>query len=413
MIRSMSSALSGLRNHQAMLDVVGNDIANVSTIGFKGSSTVFSDVLTQTLKGAAAPGGQIAGTNPAQIGLGSRLAGTVQSFAQGAIQRTSRPTDFAIQGDGFFVVNNGAENLYTRAGAFNLDATGNLTTPDGAVVQGWRADASGVVDTNAAIQAVQIRVGDILPPAQTSSVSLGGNITADAAIGDAVAMSVTAFDSQGGATPLNLTFTKTAADEWTVAGSAGDPALDVALTDNVLTFDGSGELVGPAGRNINIAGGLIAGMPSAMTIVLGEAAESGRLTQYAGQASAGITEQNGSPAGTLQGFNVGQDGVIVGNYSNGLNREIGQVATAVFTNPGGLERIAGSWRQTANSGLAQIGIAGGGGRGLMSAGTLEMSNVDLAEEFTRLIVAQRGFQGNARVITTSDEILQEVVNLKR
>jgi flagellar hook protein FlgE len=413
MIRSMSSALSGLRNHQAMLDVVGNDIANVSTIGFKGSSTVFSDVLTQTLKGAAAPGGQIAGTNPAQIGLGSRLAGTVQSFAQGAIQRTSRPTDFAIQGDGFFVVNNGAENLYTRAGAFNLDATGNLTTPDGAVVQGWRADASGVVDTNAAIQAVQIRVGDILPPAQTSSVSLGGNITADAAIGDAVAMSVTAFDSQGGATPLNLTFTKTAADEWTVAGSAGDPALDVALTDNVLTFDGSGELIGPAGRNINIAGGLIAGMPSAMTIVLGEAAESGRLTQYAGQASAGITEQNGSPAGTLQGFNVGQDGVIVGNYSNGLNREIGQVATAVFTNPGGLERIAGSWRQTANSGLAQIGIAGGGGRGLMSAGTLEMSNVDLAEEFTRLIVAQRGFQGNARVITTSDEILQEVVNLKR
>ena len=409
----MSSALSGLRNHQVMLDVVGNDIANVSTIGFKGSSTVFSDVLTQTLKGAAAPGGQIAGTNPAQIGLGSRLAGTVQSFAQGAIQRTSRPTDFAIQGDGFFVVNNGAENLYTRAGAFNLDATGNLTTPDGAVVQGWRADASGVVDTNAAIQAVQIRVGDILPPAQTSSVSLGGNITADAVIGDAVTMSVTAFDSQGGATPLDLTFTKTAAEEWTVTGSAGDPAVAVALTDNVLTFDGSGELIGPAGRNINIAGGLIAGMPNAMTIVLGGAAESGRLTQYAGQASAGITEQNGSPAGTLQGFNVGQDGVIVGNYSNGLNREIGQVATAVFTNPGGLERIAGSWRQTANSGLAQIGIAGDGGRGLMSAGTLEMSNVDLAEEFTRLIVAQRGFQGNARVITTSDEILQEVVNLKR
>ncbi|MFT4774563.1 MAG: flagellar hook protein FlgE, partial [Candidatus Azotimanducaceae bacterium] len=301
----------------------------------------------------------------------------------------------------------------TRAGAFNLDATGNLTTPDGAVVQGWRADASGVVDTNAAIQAVQIRVGDILPPAQTSSVSLGGNITADAVIGDAVTMSVTAFDSQGGATPLDLTFTKTAAEEWTVTGSAGDPAVAVALTDNVLTFDGSGELIGPAGRNINIAGGLIAGMPNAMTIVLGGAAESGRLTQYAGQASAGITEQNGSPAGTLQGFNVGQDGVIVGNYSNGLNREIGQVATAVFTNPGGLERIAGSWRQTANSGLAQIGIAGDGGRGLMSAGTLEMSNVDLAEEFTRLIVAQRGFQGNARVITTSDEILQEVVNLKR
>jgi flagellar hook protein FlgE len=226
-------------------------------------------------------------------------------------------------------------------------------------------------------------------------------------------LSVTGFDTQGAATQVNVTFTKTGVDEWTATGSAGDPAVAVALTDNVLTFSGTGELVGPADRNINIAGGAIAGMPNPISIDLGGVSEPGRLTQYAGQASAAITEQNGSPAGTLQSFNVAQDGVIVGNYSNGLNRPIGQIAMAVFTNPGGLERIAGSWRATANSGLAQIGEAGGGGRGLLSAGTLEMSNVDLAEEFTRLIVAQRGFQGNARIITTSDEILQEVVNLHR
>jgi flagellar hook protein FlgE len=412
-IRSMSSALSGLRNHQVMLDVVGNDIANVSTVGFKSSSVVFQDVLTQTLNGASAPGAATGGTNPAQIGLGSRLSATVQSFTQGAIQRTGRTTDLAIQGDGFFIVSNGNENLYTRAGSFMLDANGNLTTPDGSMVQGWQADAAGVINTNAGVTPIEIRVGELLPPTQTSNVDLGGNLSAEAAIGTATTLTVSAYDDQGVAIPLNLTFTKSAANEWTVSGTAGTPAVAIALTDNVLTFDGTGELTVPADRNINIAGGVIPNMPAALTLDLGSATQPGRITQYAGSTTASITQQNGSPAGTLQSFNVGQDGTIVGAYSNGKTRSIGQVALAVFTNPGGLERVAGVWRETPNSGLAQIGTPGGGGRGLMSSGTLEMSNVDLAEEFTRLIIAQRGFQGNARVVTTADEILQEVVNLRR
>lgn len=413
MIRSMSSALSGLRNHQVMLDVVGNDIANVSTVGFKSSSTVFSDVLTQTLNGASAPGAQTGGTNPAQIGLGSRLSATVQSFTQGAIQRTGRTTDLAIQGDGFFVVDNGGQNMYTRAGAFMLDAAGNLTTPDGMIVQGWQADPTGVVDTNTGLGPVQIRVGDLLPPTQTTRVDLGGNLSADAAVGTVSTLAVTSYDEQGTDVPLNLTFTKTAVDEWTVTATAGEPPVAVALTDSVLTFDGTGELVAPADRNIDIAAGAIPGMTAAISLELGAAGEPGRLSQYAGSMSASITNQNGSPSGSLQSFSVAQDGTIVGNYTNGRTRSIAQVAMAVFTNPGGLERVAGMWRETPNSGLAQIGVAGSGGRGLMSAGTLEMSNVDLAEEFTRLIVAQRGFQGNARVVTTADEILQEVVNLRR
>jgi flagellar hook protein FlgE len=412
-IRSMSSALSGLRNHQVMLDVVGNDIANVSTVGFKSSSTLFSDVLTQTLNGASAPGATTGGTNPAQIGLGSRLVATVQSFTQGAIQRTGRTTDIAIQGDGFFVVSNGNENLYTRAGSFAIDATGNLTTPDGMLVQGWQADASGVINSNAGLTPVKIRVGELLPPTQTSAVDLGGNLSADAVVGTTTTLTVTAYDDQGIAIPLNLTFTKSAANQWTVTGTQGVPAVAVALTDNVLTFDGAGELTVPADRNINIAGGAIPNMPAAISITLGSASQPGRLTQYAGSSTATITRQDGAPAGSLQSFNVGQDGTIVGNYSNGKTRSIGQLALSVFTNPGGLERIAGVWRETPNSGLAQTGVPGAGGRGLMSSGTLEMSNVDLAEEFTRLIVAQRGFQGNARVITTADEILQEVVNLRR
>lgn len=413
MIRSMSSALSGLRNHQVMLDVVGNDIANVSTVGFKSSSVLFSDVLTQTLNGAAAPGAQTGGTNPAQIGLGSRLSATVQSFTQGAIQRTGRTTDIAIQGDGFFVVSNGNENLYTRAGSFMLDANGNLTTPDGMFVQGWQADAVGTINTNAGTTPIEIRVGELLPPTQSSEIDLGGNLAADAPIGTTTTLTVSAYDDQGVPVPLNLTFTKSAANQWTVTGSAGIPAVPIALTDNVLTFDGTGEMTVPADRNINIAGGVIPNMPTAISIDLGGADQPGRLTQYAGATTASITQQNGSPAGSLQSFNVGQDGTIVGAYSNGKTRPIGQVALAVFANPGGLERVAGVWRETPNSGLSQVGTPGAGGRGLMSSGTLEMSNVDLAEEFTRLIIAQRGFQGNARVVTTADEILQEVVNLRR
>jgi flagellar hook protein FlgE len=412
-IRSMSSALSGLRNHQVMLDVVGNDIANVSTVGFKSSSVLFSDVLTQTLNGAAAPGAQTGGTNPAQIGLGSRLSATVQSFTQGAIQRTGRTTDIAIQGDGFFVVSNGNENLYTRAGSFMLDANGNLTTPDGMFVQGWQADAVGNINTNAGTTPIEIRVGELLPPTQSSEIDLGGNLAADAPIGTTTTLTVSAYDDQGVPVPLNLTFTKSNANEWTVTGTAGIPAVAIALTDNVLTFDGTGEMTVQADRNINIAGGVIPNMPAAISIELGGADQPGRLTQYAGSTTASITQQNGSPAGSLQSFNVGQDGTIVGAYSNGKTRPIGQVALAVFANPGGLERIAGVWRETPNSGLSQVGTPGAGGRGLMSSGTLEMSNVDLAEEFTRLIIAQRGFQGNARVVTTADEILQEVVNLRR
>jgi flagellar hook protein FlgE len=413
----MSSALSGLRNHQTMLDVVGNDIANVSTVGFKSSTTIFSDVLTQTLQGAAAPANGGGGTNPAQIGLGSRLVGTVQSFAQGAIQRTGRPTDLAVQGDGFFVVQGNGQQLYTRAGSFTLDAAGNLTTQEGMLVQGWQADNTGALDTNQAIGGVQIRVGELQPPNQTELAELGGNLPASAVQNDSFTITVTGNDSLGAVMPINLTYTKTSLDAdpdvWTVTATYGTANTAVALTDNVLTFDINGELTGHPDSNMNIAGGLIPGMPNAITFNLGAAGTPGRVTQYAGEATVGVKTQDGAAAGTLQSFNVSQAGVIVGSYSNGRSKAIGQVALAVFTNPEGLERIAGAWRETANSGLAQVGMAGGGGRGLLSSGTLEMSNVDLAEEFTRLIIAQRGFQGNARVITTADEVLQEVVNLRR
>jgi flagellar hook protein FlgE len=413
MIRSMSSALSGMRNSQTMLDVVGNNIANVSTVGFKSSTAIFSDVLTQTLQGASAPTATAGGSSAAQIGLGARLAGTMQSFTQGAIQSTGRNTDVAIQGDGFFVVDGAAGQMFTRSGALTLDANGNLTTAEGNLVQGWQGDVSGNVNTNADPGPVEIRVGDLLSPKQTTMVDLGGNLSAAAAVGYSTTLTLTGYDTQGNSIPINVSFTKTAANAWTASATYGPTPTAVTLTDAALTFNANGELTAPVDRDINIAGGQIPGFTGAISLALGGASSPGRLTQFAGTTTAGIKNQDGGSAGTLQAFTINQQGVITGNYSNGRSRTIGQLAIAVFTNPTGLERVGGAWTKSPNSGEPEIGTAGSGGRGLLAWGTLEGSNVDLAEEFTRLIVAQRGFQGNARVITTADEVLQEVVNLKR
>lgn len=413
MIRSMSSALSGLRNHQMQIDVIGNDIANVSTTGYKGSTTIFSDVLSQTLSGATAPGGQTAGTNPSQVGLGSRMVGTLQSQAQGALQRTGRATDLAIQGDGFFVVANGNEQMYTRNGSFVLDAGGRIATIDGLLVQGWQAEADGTVNSSRTPENIEIQAGNLLAPVPTGQVVAAGNLDRTSPIGEVVTVGVTVYSDTGEEVLLTLNMEKTNADEWTATATHGSPGVAVALTDDVMTFDATGEIISPADGTINIAGGLIPGIAGALEVELGSAGDPQRLTQYSSESSATILTQNGSPAGVLNSFDIGQDGAIVGTYSNGRVGVIGQIALASFTNPEGLERVGGAWLQSVNSGLPQLGGAGIGGRGSISAGTLEMSNVDLAEEFTHLIVAQRGFQGNARIISASDEILQEVVNLRR
>jgi len=413
MIRSMSSAISGMKNHQLMLDVVSNDIANVSTPGFKSSNVVFSDVLSQTLS-AGDPSGVVAGTNPAQVGLGVRLAATTQSFSQGALQRTGNSTDMAIQGDGFFVIQNGTAQQYTRGGAFTLDVAGNLSTADGAYVIGWQADNTGTIDANGPTSKLQIPLGSAMAPVQTANIAVKGNLSASAAVGDAVSSTVTGYTAQGAPVQLNITYTKAAANSWTATASYGSPATAVALTNGALAFDANtGELTTPTGHTMSIAAGLIPGMPGAVTIDLGATGASARITQYGSSTSVGVVSQDGALSGTLQSFSVSNGGAIMGVFSNGKSLQLGQVAVATFANQQGLERVGGAWRETGNSGIAQIAPAAAGGRGNISAGTLEMSNVDLAEEFSKLIIAQRGFQGNARVISTSDEILQEVVRIGR
>lgn len=414
MIRSMFSAISGLRNHQTMMDVVGNNIANVNTTGFKSSSVVFQDVLSQMLRGSGAPTSTLGGTSPAQVGLGARLASITTNFGQGALQRTGRATDLAIQGDGFFTVQRDGQTLYTRNGVFSVDALGRIVTQDGAFLQGWAADTEGKVQTNGPVGNLAIPVGDLVAPVATTEVRAGGNLPADMAVGaDPIVTGVTVYDNQGTPIQVKLSFTKTAADSWSVAASYGEPPTAITLTDNTLTFDSNGELSAPADRDINIAAGAIPNVPD-VAIKLGDAGESTRITQYASTNSVGIISQNGAAAGSLQSFSIGQDGLIMGTYSNGKSKALGQLALSIFANPEGLEKVAGSnFRETVNSGLPQLGLAGLGGRGLISSGTTEMSNVDLAQEFTNLIIAQRGFQANSRVISSADEMLQEIVNLKR
>ena len=397
MLRSLFSGISGLRAHQTMLDVTGNNIANVNTAGFKSGMTVFEDTLSQMLQAAGAPAGSNGGTNPAQVGLGVKVAGISTNFGQGAAQNTGKATDLMLQGDGMFMLTKDGQNVYTRAGSFNFDASGQLVSPDGATVQGWNATA-GAVDTSAPPTTVRLPLNLTLAPTTTTTGSLGGNLDAGAAVGTVVSSSVVAYDPQGTAHTIGYTFTKTAANTWTMAAAEGATALGTST----LTFGPTGALTSASPVTVTESWGAIA-------------VDAAALTQYGGVSSSAVTSQGGGSApGTLQGFSISPDGTVVGVFSNGLKQNLGQVAVASFSNPGGLEKVGDTdFRATSNSGSVQIGTAGSGGRGQLASGLLEMSNVDLAQEFTNLIIAERGFQANSRVITTSDEILQDLVQLKR
>jgi len=393
MLRSLFAGISGMKAHQTMMDVTGNNIANVNTFGFKSSATVFEDTLSQMLKAAGAPQGGNGGTNPAQVGLGVRLAAINTNFSQGAAQNTGRNTDLMINGDGFFVVRDNGDAKYTRSGAFTFDANGKMTSPDGGVVQGWTA-VNGVVDTNAAPGDVTLPIGTLLQPKPTQNVTVGGNLPADTTSTTPVITSIITYDSQGSKQPLTVQFDKVSPTSW-----------NVTVVDGAVTS-------GPTAVNFAANGSTPA--PTSITLANGVKIDLSAVTSYAGSSTIAALSQDGAEMGSLQSFTISSDGVLVGVFSNGLKQPLAQIAMATFNSPPGLEKVGDSmYRSTVNSGEAQLGTAGNGGRGMVQAGALEMSNVDLAAEFTNLIIAQRGFQANSKVISTSDELLQDLVNLKR
>jgi len=386
MLRSLYSGISGLRSHQTMLDVTGNNIANVNTTAFKASSVEFQDTLSQLVRNSTLPQETQGGSNPAQVGLGVQVAAISTNFAQGAAQSTGVPTHLMIAGDGFFVVKTGAETAYTRNGAFSFDAQGRMVSSDGAFVQGWTAQ-DGVIAAGSATGNITLPVGAVSPAAATTTAKVTGNLPSDAAAGKVLTRDVTVYDDEGTADTLTLTFTRTTAG-WDVT-SGGGATTSLAFTNGALTTGGS----------------LTAGP---ITVDLSA------LTGFAELSTVTVSGQNGRQAGTLQSYALSEDGSLIGTFSNGTTDVLARVSLATFVNPSGLEKTGSSqYRPTVNSGQPAVGQAGVDGMGSLISGALEMSNVDLSQEFTNLIVAQRGFQANARIITTSDEVLQELTNLKR
>jgi flagellar hook protein FlgE len=419
MLRSLLTAVSSLRSHQTYLDVVGNNIANVNTSGFKASRVAFQDLLSQTLRGGTAPDpAGTGGTNPMQVGMGMALRAVETIHTQGDLQPTGKDTDVAIEGEGFFVLSDGRRQLFTRDGSFNVSADGSLVNAAGLRVQGWAADAQGNVNTGLAIASItvpQTTIGGTV----TTEVKLNGNLNSSAATGATAQATLTAYDSLGLGHNITITFTKTAtANQWTWAASTTETGTTVTGS-GTLTFTASGAsgedptapLPGaPTAFTPNITITLTNGATSPQTVRMDMRA----LTQVAQASAVNVAANNGRGAGQLLSITIDSLGRLIGAYSNGQTQALAQIAVARFLNPAGLNKAGGStYTESLASGAPITGTAGTGGRGTIASGVLEQSNVNLAEQFTRMILAERGFQANARVITTSDEVLQDLINLKR
>ena len=410
------TAVTGLQAHQRRMDVIANNIANINTPGFRSSRMLFQDLFSQTLEGARAPVDSFGGTNPTQVGLGTQIGTIDVSHQQGALFNTGVYSDLAIQGSGFFVLSgeDTGSYVYTRDGSFSLNANGELVDPaTGRLVQGYQADATGAIDTTTPLTNLVVPVGGTSIVRATETATLIGNLDSDAASGDTVDRTITVYDSLGTARDITITFTKSATpNDWDWTATTTDTEVNAITASGTITFDADGNFSSVTSSTVSVDFvDTIEGLP---TDPFDFDLDFSDVTMLSDTSDITLQVQDGFPRGILESFNIGNDGVINGVFTNGLSRVIGQVALATFSNVGGLTRIGSNYfTETPASGAAQIGTANSGGRGQVSGGVLEGSNVDLSTEFSNMIVTQRGYQANARTITTSDTMLQEAVNLVR
>jgi len=434
MEQSLIAAVSGIEANQTYLDVVGSNIANANTVGYKSEDAVFTDLLAQQIGGASAPQpGTGAGINPIAVGSGVRIGAVTNEQSQGSLQQTNQPTDVAIQGPGFLVALQGGQQLYTRAGHLTIDANGDLATPTGGLIQGWQANNQGVIDTNAPTTAITIPAGKVMNAQATTEITLGGNLPAWNGSGTppVVTTTINAYDALGNVVPVTITLTGVAntANQWTVQGTVpngtgGQTDLWNPSSPPVVTFDATtGQISSISGVTPNPDGSYslpVSTMPPNYSFPAGDTwkldfpapGSIGDVTQFAGQQTLAAVGQDGNATGTLVSFSIGADGVITGAFSNGRTEPIAELALATFANPAGLADQGDlMYATTPNSGQAQIGPPGTGGRGTLVGGSLESSNVDLAGQLTDLIVAQEAYQANTKVISTTSQALQSLVNL--
>lgn len=417
-----SIPLSGLNSSSAALTTIANNLANLNTVGYKQARTLFRDLFYQTI-------GSTGSGNPIQTGAGSAVDAISSNFTPGSVESTGVNTDVAIGGDGFFVVEKDGVISYTRAGNFSPAKDGTLQTSSGERVLGFPA-VNGQISQLQGLAPVMVGSGYFSPPNPTTVVKLTTNLDANAEVGDVYTTPLTIYDSLGQKHDLKFTFTKSGPGSWgyelSVPGAdVGSANASVVVGSGSMAFDGDGNLntvynssgtALPTGSDVvgmNISGFVDGASAMQFTWQLYQGAGS-TISQVASPSSTTASGQDGFSSGSLQSFAIGSDGVVEGTFSNGKSMALGQLVLANFPNVQGLMRMGGnSFKSTLASGAAAIGAPGTGGRGTLSGGALELSNVDIASEFAKLIMAQRGFQANARAITTFDEITQETINLKR
>lgn len=414
MLRMMNSGISGLKAHQTRQDVVGNNIANVNTQGYRARSVLFTELVNQKVRGATGPertgttqNNPVGGVNPMQVGLGVRVSTIETSLAQGGMDNTGKESDVAIEGKGFFVISDGNVNRYTRVGAFDLSVNNVLISKiNGWKVQGWIPDSDDKIDANMPLSDIVIPIGRRMLAKATDSIAITNNLNADAPVGETAVTPIQIYDSIGRSMQINYTFTKSGDNTWDYTITCDDPTITLSGDTGTITFNTSGALDAATGGPLTFT-------PTGAD-PMSIATDFATVTQFGSPTNVTARDQNGYPAGILESYSIGDNGLITGSYTNGMVETMAQMAIATFANEGGLENVGSSvWVATDNSGMAELRIAGTSGVGEILAGFLEGSNVDLAQEFTNMIVTQRGYQANSKLITVADEMLNELVNLKR
>lgn len=420
---SLYSGVSGLNANADAMTVIGNNIANSNTVGFKSGRANFSDIISQSIS---------SGSKNSQLGRGAQLSSISNSFMQGSLESTSSVTDLALEGDGFFIVNDGLASYYTRAGQFIFDSEGKLVNADGLTVQGWDADLSG--NQTGAIQNIDLSSVSSTPNA-TTAVTLSTNLDSRAAVTGPFDLAnpsttsnfssgITVYDSLGNAHTVITYFTKTAANAWAWNAVVDGNELTSGSTEieasGTLLFTANGELdvETTAVSDFDFAGG--ASQTQAISFDFGDSitTDGGTglvgSTQFGADSAVGLLDQDGFTSGRLQSVSIGQDGLITGFFTNGRTQPLAIVAVAKFQNQNGLNKAGNNlFSETFATGQPVISQGGVSGAGKVQSNSLEQSNVDLAQEFVKMITTQRAFQANSRTITTTDEMMAEVINLKR
>jgi len=425
---SFSIPLTGLNADSTALNTIANDLSNMNTTAFKSQSTNFADLFYQQI-------GSTGAGDPIQVGAGTQVASNETDFAQGSINSTSNPTDVALNGSGFFVVNDGnGTTEYTRAGNFSLTSTGDLVTSGGFSVMGYPA-ANGVVNTNAPLVPINIPIGAVQQPQATTSLSMTTNLDSDSLSASPFPAQATVYDSLGEPHIVTVTYTQTGANTWTY--SAALPAADFASgvstpVTGTMSFDASGNLtsvtqttpVAVAATPVGTAAGDLSSIPLGFTGLADNAADlniswnllgsngSPNIGQVYSQSVVSSTVQDGYKPGQYQSFTIGSDGTVTATYSNGQKEAVGQLALANVSNVQGLQLMGdGNYATTRASGTASVSTSGTAGLGTLQDGALEASNVNISAEFSDLIIAQRAFEANSKTVTTFDTVTQETINM--